>query len=368
MHLTAATTVVVPEFGNLVNVVKVFGLFAVSFIITMAMTPFLSRLMYRYELWRKDVRTSSPDGSATPLFAALHKNRETKVPRLGGALIWLTTGILAFGLWLVSRLSDSSFWDKANFLSRDQTWLPFVTLLAASFLGLGDDLAQVWKKSGSSKGSGGIKFRHRLFAIFLIALAGAWWFYAKLGWRTIYLPGLGDIFIGFWYIPLFVAVMILLFSSSIVDGIDGLSGGVFASIFGAYAGIAFFRGQINIAAFAAVIIGALLGFLWFNIPPARFYMGESGMLGLTTSLTVIAFLTDSVIALPIIGFILMIEVASDVIQFISKRYRGKKVFLIAPIHHHFEAKGWAPEKVTMRFWVIGAVAAVVGMVVALIGR
>lgn len=368
MNLTSVTTTVAPEFGNLVNVVKVFGLFAVSFVVTMAMTPFLSRLMYRYELWRKDVRTSSPDGSATPLFAALHKNRETKVPRLGGALIWLTTSILALGLWLIARFTDSPFWDKANFLSRDQTWLPFVTLIAASFLGLGDDLTQVWRKNQNKKGSGGIKFRHRLFAIVLIALAGAWWFYTKLGWRTIYVPGLNDVFIGFWYIPLFVAVMVLLFSSSIVDGLDGLSGGIFASIFGAYAGIAFFLGQINIAAFAAVVIGALLGFLWFNIPPARFYMGESGMLGLTTSLTVIAFLTDSVIALPIIGFVLMVEVASDIIQFLSKRYRRKKVFLIAPIHHHFEAKGWAPEKVTMRFWVIGAVAAVVGMVVALIGR
>ena len=162
--------------------------------------------------------------------------------------------------------------------------------------------------------------------------------------------------------------MILLFSSGIVDGIDGLSGGVFASIFAAYGGIAFFRGQIDIAAFCGVILGALLAFLWFNIPPARFYMGESGMLGLTTSLTVVAFLTDSIFVLPLIGFILMVEVASDIIQFLSKRFRGKKVFLIAPIHHHFEAIGWPSYKVTMRFWIISSVAAIIGMVVALIGR
>ena len=143
---------------------------------------------------------------------------------------------------------------------------------------------------------------------------------------------------------------------------------MFASIFAAYGGIAFFRGQIDIAAFAGVILGALLAFLWFNIPPARFYMGESGILGLTTALTVVAFLTDSVLVLPVIGLILMAEVASDVIQFTSKKWRGKKVFLIAPLHHHFEALGWPPYKVTMRFWVISVVAAILGMAIALIGR
>ena len=162
--------------------------------------------------------------------------------------------------------------------------------------------------------------------------------------------------------------MILLFSSGIVDGIDGLAGGVFGAAFAAYGGIAFFRGQIDLAAFSGVVLGAILAFLWFNIPPARFYMGESGIIGLTTSLTVVAFLTDSVIVLPVIGAILMVEVGSDIIQFASKRFRGKKVFLIAPIHHHFEALGWPPYKVTMRFWVISMVSAILGMAIALIGR
>lgn len=353
--------------STIINAIKVFGLFASSFLIAIFLTPALTHYMYKYQLWRKDVRTTAPDGTKTPLFAKLHKNRETRVPRLGGALVWITTAGIALFLWMMARMTNNPFWDKANFLSREQTWLPLFTLVAASLLGLADDLRQVLTpKRGSA--SGGIKFWHRLLVIFGIALAGAWWFYSKLGWRGMYLPGYGDLTIGVWYIPLFVAVMILLFSSSIVDGIDGLSGGVFATMFAAYGGIAFFRGQINIAAFAAVVIGSLLAFLWFNIPPARFYMGESGMLGLTTALTVIAFLTDSVLVLPIIGFVLMLEVTSDIIQFASKRWRGKKVFLIAPIHHHFEAKGWPPYKVTMRFWVISMVAAIIGMAIALIGR
>lgn len=354
------------EINTVVNAIKVFGLLAVSFLAAVLWTPLLTRQLYRYKLWRKEVRTTSPDGSKTPLFAALHKTRETRVPRMGGVLIWVTIVGIALLVWAIAVATESSFWDKANFVSRNQTWLPLATLLAASLLGCVDDLAQVLGKGRYV--AGGIKFRHRLFAVFLIALVGAWWFYFKLDWRTIYIPGYGDLFIGLWYIPLFITVMILLFSSSIVDGIDGLAGGVFGAAFAAYGGIAFFRGQIDLAAFAGVVLGAILAFLWFNIPPARFYMGESGILGLTTSLAVMAFLTDSVAALPIIGFVLMGEVASDIIQFASKRFRGKKVFLIAPIHHHFEAIGWPPHKVTMRFWIISMVAAIVGMAVALIGR
>lgn len=352
------------------DIIKIFGLSAFSFVAAIIATPVLTHYLYRYQLWRKDVRTSSPDGTKTPLFATLHKERETKVPRMGGILVWGIPLIVAMLFWVIAKMSTSPFWDKANFLAREQTWLPLFTLLSASLLGLADDFAQVWKRG--SYVAGGIKFRHRLLVIFGIALVGALWFYFKLPnlSRTMYIPGYGDLFIGQWFIfiPLFIITMIVLFSSSIVDGIDGLAGGVFASIFAAYGGIAFFRDQIDIAAFAGVVLGALLAFLWFNIPPARFYMGESGIVGLTTSLTVIAFLTDSVAVLPIIGIILFAEVASDVLQFASKYFRGKKLFLIAPIHHHLEARGWPPYKVTMRFWVISVVAAIVGMAVALIGR
>ena len=354
------------QLDNIANVIKVFGLAGVSFIFAFLWTPALTHYLYKYKLWRKNVRDTAPDGTKTPLFAALHKDRETTIPRLGGVLIWMTVVTLALMVWLFSQYFEGSFWGKANFLSRNQTWLPLFTMIAASLLGLLDDLFQVWGKGRYV--AGGIRFRHRLLVIFLIALSGAFWFYYKLDFRTIYIPGYGDLFIGLWFIPLFIATMIMIFSSSVVDGIDGLAGGVFGSIFAAYGGIAFFRGQIDIATFAAVILGSLLAFLWYNIPPARFYMGESGILGLTTSLTVVAFLTDSVFALPIIGIILMAEVGSNIIQFASKRFRGKKVFLIAPIHHHFEAKGWPPHKVTMRFWVVSVVAGIIGMVVALIGR
>jgi len=157
-----------------------------------------------------------------------------------------------------------------------------------------------------------------------------------------------------------------------VPTMDGLAGGVFGSAFMAYAGIAYFQNQINLAAFSATLAGAILAFLWFNIPPARFWMTETGTMGLTLTLAVIAFMTDTpgdgygVAALPIIAFPLVVTVFSNVIQVASKRLRGKKVFRIAPLHHHFEAIGWPSYKVTMRYWIIGVVCAILGMTVALL--
>jgi phospho-N-acetylmuramoyl-pentapeptide-transferase len=285
---------------------------------------------------------------------------------MGGLLIWLTALVVIVVSWVLAEVTESQTLDKLNFLSRNQTWLPLFTLVAAALLGLVDDLLQVYRRGGYV--AGGLQFRVRLGVVFLIALAGAYWFYFRLGYDSVYLPGVGDIFIGAWFIPFFIATMFATFSTGVIDGLDGLAGGVFATIFAAYGGIAFFRGQIDLAAFSVVILGALLAFLWFNIPPARFYMGETGILGLTTTLTVVAFLTDSVVVLPIIAFVPAVEAASVIIQLLSKRWRGRKVFLVAPIHHHFEAKGWPAYKVTMRFWVMSVVFAILGMVVALVGR
>jgi phospho-N-acetylmuramoyl-pentapeptide-transferase len=163
-------------------------------------------------------------------------------------------------------------------------------------------------------------------------------------------------------------VLTALFSSGVIDGLDGLAGGVMSIIFAAYSAIAFFQNQINLAALCAAIAGGTLAFLWFNIPPARFYMSETGILGLTSTLTVIAFLTNSVAVLPIIAFPLTATVIANVIQISSKKLFKRKVFLVAPIHHHFEALGWPAYKVVMRYWIIGFITAVVGMVVFLISR
>jgi phospho-N-acetylmuramoyl-pentapeptide-transferase len=214
---------------------------------------------------------------------------------------------------------------------------------------------------------GGLRLKYRLALVFLIGLIGAWWFYFKLGNQTIHIPGDGDIYFGLWYLPLFVLVTMATYSSGVIDGLDGLAGGAFSVIFAAFGSIALFRGQIDIATFCLAVAGAILAFLWFNIPPARFYMGETGIIGLCCALTVVAFLTDSVLVLPIIGILLVAESGSVILQLLSKKFLGKKLFLAAPLHHHFEAKGWPAHKVTMRFWVIGIVAALIGVAIRLLG-
>jgi phospho-N-acetylmuramoyl-pentapeptide-transferase len=186
---------------------------------------------------------------------------------------------------------------------------------------------------------------------------------------SVHIPFTGDIYLGILIIPFFIIVALATFSGGVIDGIDGLSGGVLASIFAAYSAIAFANNQIDIAAFSGVITGAILAFLWFNIPPARFYMGETGIMGLTITLATLAFLTDSVLILPIVALPLVISSGSVILQMLSKKLRnGKRLFRLAPIHHHFEALGWPSYKVTMRFWVLSIMFAIVGIVLAIISR
>ncbi len=354
-----------------IDVIKIFILGAFSFILAFWLAPILVHFLYKYKLWQKEIRTKSIDGKEIPYFQRFHNQGETHIPRFGGLLVWVTVLFLAFLFFLLSQ-TDIQWLQKLNFLSRSQTWLLLFALVSASLIGLIDDILQVFSKGkpASRLGGyigGGLRLRYRLILVALIGLIGGWWFYYKLGYSTLHIPGNGDFFIGLWYIPFFVLIMLATYSGGVIDGLDGLAGGAFAAIFAAFGGIALFNGQINIAAFCAVVAGAILAFLWFNIPPARFYMGETGVMGLCAALTVVSFLTDSVLVLPIIGFLLVIESASVIIQLLYRKIWHKKLFLAAPIHHHFEAKGWPHYKITMRFWIIGVVMAIIGVAIRLLG-
>ena len=285
---------------------------------------------------------------------------------MGGILIWGTVFFVTGIMFAIAYFFPDSGLSHFNFVSRSQTWLPLFTLLAASLLGLADDISVI-KNTGTYVG-GGIRFTVRLGLVLLIAVLGAWWFYAKLDWSSIYIPFYGDLHIGAGYLILFIMVVIGTFSSSVVDGLDGLSAGVLLPIFSAFGVISYFEGLYDLAAFIAVVIGALTTYLWFNVHPARFYMGETGIMGLTVTLAVIAFLTNAVIFLPIIGLVLVIESGSVIIQLLSKRLLHKKVFLSAPIHHHLQALGWPESQVTMRFWIISAVASALGLVVFFLSK
>lgn len=346
------------------DVLKIFSIGVASFAGSLLATPLLTDFLYKHKFWKKKVRKRATDGGELPVFQKYHEDKEVGTPRGGGLLVWLIPLVLAFVLFGLSQTGISLF-EKLNFLSRNQTWLPLFALVAGSLLGLLDDLMVV-TPLGDYLG-GGMKLRYRLILVFLIGLVGALWFYFKLDWRTIHVPGNGEIYIGALYILLFAVVNMAVYSGGVIDGLDGLSGGAFVSIFAAFAIIALWRGQVDLAGFCVAILGSLLSFLWFNIPPARFYMGETGIMGLGTALTVVAFLTDSVLVLPIIGFLLVIESASVSIQLFSKKYLKKKVFLAAPIHHHFEGKEWPAYKVTMRFWIIGVVMAIIGVAIRMLG-
>ena len=350
-----------------INVFKVFAPMTAAFFVGILITPLITHYLYKHQLWKKKAGKVDPSGQVTPIFNQLHAHKEVGTPRMGGVVIWGSALITIVIIWLVSLYWPSSLTAKLNLLSRNQTWIPFATLLIGSLVGLLDDWLEV-----SGRGqyiAGGLSFKKRLLIVTSLSLLIAGWFFFKLGLESIFIPFLGPVVIGVWFIPLFLAVSLLMFSSGGIDGLDWLAGGILAIIFASYAGVAFFQNQIDLAAFCAVVAGSILAFLWFNIPPARFYMSETGSLGLTLTLAVVAFLTDSVVVLPIIALPLVVTSCSVIIQLASKKFRhGKKVFLVAPLHHHFEALGWPAYKVVMRYWVISVITALVGMILIVISR
>ena len=251
--------------------------------------------------------------------------------------------------------------EELNFLSRGQTLLPLGALVASALVGAFDDLLGTFR--GRKKGSGGLKIRYQLLLFTIIAIFGAWWFFYKLEWDLVHIPFVGDFNIGWWYILVFFFIIIATtFSISLTDGLDGLAGGVLMIAFGAYGVIAFSQGKMNLAVFCGAILGALLAFLWFNIYPARFFMGHTGSTALGVTLGIVAMLTNTFLLLPLIAFIPVVETVSDIIQMYSKKFRKKPVFLAAPLHHHFEAKGWPETKVTMRFWILSGITAAIGLI------
>lgn len=330
------------------DIAKVFWLTAISFVIALIWTPLFTDFLYKNKLGKR-IRDTGLDAEKAPIFYALHKGKE-HTPTMGGLLVWVTTLVLTL---------------LFNF-SRSGTWLPLFALVGSGIIGAIDDMANI---RGIGPNRGGLPFKYKFFMYLMIAAVGAWWFFFKLQWDVFHIPGLGDVFLGFWYIPLFIFVIIgMAFAVNETDGLDGLAGGTLAISYGAYAFIAMAEGKVALAAFCGTIMGALLAFLWFNVHPARFFMGDTGSMALGATLGIVAFLTNSVAVLPIIGFVFVLEALSVIIQLFSKKFLHKKVFLSAPIHHHFEALGWPESKVTMRFWIISAAMAVIGLMIALVGR
>lgn len=323
-----------------------------GFLVSMLITPVYTTLAYRWQWWKKP-RTAATTGEKASMFMQLHANKHKRhIPTMAGLVFLVSTTV-------VTILFN---------LDRTETWLPLAAFVGAAGVGLLDDIINI---RGDGTGVAGLRSRLKLLLTTLVALIGGVYFYTKLDVTSIHIPGVAEPWhIGWLIVPLFVMVVVSTANAvNISDGLDGLAGGLVATAFGAYALIAALEGRFGVAGFCLTIVGALLSYTWFNIFPARFFMGDIGSFALGTALGVVAMITDTVLLLPVIGMVFVAEAGSSAIQILSKKLRhGKKVFKIAPIHHHFEAIGWPETKVTMRFWVIGNVSAVLGLIVFLLGR
>lgn len=349
----------------MIDIVKIFIPSLFAFVLGLLITPPISAFLEKHKFWKKKSVGVATDGGGTPITNKLHGDEERKTPRMGGMVIWISAILTILFFWFGSQV-DGPTMEKLNFLSRGQTWLPIFTLFIGALIGLLDDYFTVSEVYDQK--AGGLSFKKRILMVVMVGAIGAWWFYEKLEVTSIYMPFAGELEMGALFIPFFIIVMLATYSGGVIDGLDGLSGGVFSIIFGSYGFIALLQNQIDLAAFCFVLVGAILAFLWHNIPPARFFMSETGIMALTMTLSVVAFLTEQVLLLPVIAFPLVISSASSSIQLLSKKFRkGKKVFLVAPLHHHFQALGWPASTVVMRYWIIGVFSAIFGLVLFLLG-
>jgi phospho-N-acetylmuramoyl-pentapeptide-transferase len=320
-----------------------------GFLVSMAITPIYTYIAYKKQWWKKP-RTTAVSGEKAVEFTKLHAAKHRRnIPTMAGLIMLIGVSVvtLAFNL------------------TREQTWLPLAAMIGAGLIGLLDDYINI---KGNGDGVAGLRSKLKFALISGVALIGGWWFFAKNDISSFQMPGVGAISVGWLIVPIFVLVVVATANAvNISDGLDGLAGGLLASAFAVYSIIALLQQRYGLAAFCLTVVGALLAYVWFNIYPARFFMGDVGSFALGTALGVVAMTTDTLVLLPVVGFVFVVDTGSVIIQNISKKLRhGKKLFKISPIHHHFEAIGWPETKVTMRFWVIGQVCAVIGLLLAIV--
>jgi len=332
----------------------------ISFLLAMWFTPVLVHFLYKFNLG-KQIRSSK----SAPIFAKFHKNK-AGTPTMGGILVWATVAFVTLLTFVLSQAFPTEFFQRFDFLSREQTLLPLGVLILAALIGLLGDWMGV-KKIGPKGGGMSVLFRLGLYTI--VAVIAALWFYFKLDWDVFHVPFLGNYILGWWYIPLFVFIVVsTAFSINETDGLDGLAGGILSIAFAAMGAMAITQSRFDLATFCAVIVGALLAFLWFNINPAKFFMGDTGAMSLGITLGVIAMYTNTAILLLLILLVPVLETLSVIIQVLSKKFRHKKVFHSAPFHHHLQAIGWPETQIVMRLWVIGTVASVIGVAIFLLDK
>ncbi|HLD60842.1 MAG TPA: phospho-N-acetylmuramoyl-pentapeptide-transferase [Patescibacteria group bacterium] len=346
--------------------------------------PLLAKLLYRYNIVR------NPEYDATLAMGA--RRNKAGVPVMGGLLVIITVAILT----VIFN------WE------RKFTWVPIGVMLLSAFLGGLDDLMNIlgherrlrrldhvlrlirvhksWTQRiwltitlpwtafkrttlwlGSHPGKG-LHVHERMIPQIVAGALTAWWIYFKLGeqWREIRLPFDGYVNIGWWIIPLIILFFFLTANAvNIADGMDGLAGGALITTFVALTLLSWIEGYQEIAILNAMVVGALIAYTYFNVKPARFQMGDVGSLGLGALLAINTIVMNQIVLLPLFGFIFFVELGSVVIQILGRHFLGRRIFKMAPLHHHFELRGWSEEKTVMRFWILHAAVVLLALLIAL---
>ena len=345
-----------------------------AFFVGILIAPWLLRLLRRYKMWRQPQKLKALGGADAPITEKLNNDAKLQTPCFGGLIIIIATvlTLLVFGLLaLLQQTDDLLFWQQLNFVSRQETWLVIFSLVAGSIIGGLDDLALVGRlnflKFLKKYGGGGLSLKMRLLVAILIGCICGYWFHFKLGESALQVP-FGDLWqIGAWIVPFIVITVTATYSGGIIDGIDGLAGGVFAIIFTTYGLISLLQGSVDLATFCFVVVGGILAFLWFNIPPAKLYMSETGTMALTITLSIVAFMTNTIFLLPIIAFPLVITSLSVILQVFWRKFFKRKLFLVSPLHNYFRAKGQPASSVVMHYWIMAQIMAIIGLVIYLLG-
>ena len=321
-----------------------------AFLLSMFLTPFYTTFAYKHKLWKRQ-KSVAVTGEELKVMNELHKDKiKRHFPTMAGLIMLVTVPVVLI---------------VCNALNRGQTWLPIVAFVGGGVIGFIDDTINLFGKNAAA----GLRAPVKFAMITALGVALGWFFAVKLGWTSVMVPYMGSVNVG-------VAGMIALFAFAVVatgnavnisDGMDGLAGGLTMLAYGSYGIIALLQEQWFLAAFCFIVLGALLSYIWFNVYPARFMMGDTGSFALGAGLGVVAMMTNSFLLLPIIGILFVVEAGSSLIQICAKKFFHRKVFISAPLHHHLQAKGWEESKVVMRFWIIGGVTAMLGIFLAMGG-
>jgi|SRR3989344_6751301 len=333
----------------------ILGLVILSFFITgVLLIPFID-FLYKIKLQRANQKTKDPFNKRTPIFDKFH-GWKAGTPIGGGILIILVVVVL-------------SQWAYGMLGTKTKAWELFVILfsfLGFGLLGLYDDIK---KLSGGRAGFFGLRFRHKFIIQLILASVIAFVFYTQLGYSFLFVHGFGPVSIGYLFIP-FAALVIVSFVNAvnITDGLDGLATGLLMICLIAFLVISATSQQLDesLGIFIAVLLGSIIAFLYFNTYKARLMLGDVGALSLGAVLAVIGLLTGKALALVVIGGVFVLEIGSSLLQLLSKRFFGRKILPVAPLHLTLQHRGWEEPKIVMRAWIVGIFFAILGLFLAFI--